>query len=47
MAKLSTALIAAGLVTACSSSSTIAAPKTWFEVEQYTPIQQRQFCELA
>ena len=47
MAKLSTALIAAGLVTACSSSSTIAAPKTWFEVEQYTPIQQRQFCDLA
>jgi len=47
MAKLSTALIAAALVTACSSSSTIAAPKTWFEVEQYTPIQQRQFCDLA
>ena len=47
MAKHLSIVVAATALTACVSVATTAAPKSWPEVNNYIPIQQRQFCDLA
>lgn len=47
MAKNVFFIVTASVLSACVSMTTTAAPKSWPEVDNYIPIQQRQFCDLA